>query len=525
LQFEPKDQFEQRQRKLEKIVEAGHAAYPHEFRWTATPADLSARYAGATAAELQANQIDATIAGRLVSYRLMGKAGFAHVQGGGGRLQIYVRKDVVGEPGFELFHHLDLGDLIGARGHLFRTKSGELSLWVEEVTLLSKALLPLPEKWHGLTDVESRYRQRYLDLIANEGARQVFLTRAKIVQELRRFFDARGYIEVETPMMHPLAGGAAAKPFVTHHNTLDVDLYLRIAPELYLKRLVVGGLDRVYEINRNFRNEGISTQHNPEFTMLEFYEAYSNYQDLMKLNEELLAQLATKITGRTVVKYGEVQLDFGNLERLTMREAIVKYWPGALEKPSVEDLAAPGGAKAATERYNAWAKTAHAPFAAAKGTLSDGEWTGLLFETMAEDKLIQPTILYDFPTDLSPLSKQKPDDPSLTERFEIYVAGMEIANGFSELNDPAEQERRFLAQIARGGEEAPKQLDVDYVRALCHGLPPTAGEGIGIDRLTMLLTDSHSIRDVILFPQLRPEAREVSEVKDEGKQLSEGHGA
>jgi lysyl-tRNA synthetase class 2 len=433
-----------------------------------------------------------------------------------------------------LFHQLDLGDVIGARGHLFRTKTGELSLWVEQVTLLSKALLPLPEKWHGLTDVELRYRQRYLDLIANQGARQIFLTRAKIVQELRRFFDARGYIEVETPMMHPLAGGAAAKPFVTHHNTLDIDLYLRIAPELYLKRLVVGGLDRVYEINRNFRNEGISTQHNPEFTMLEFYEAYSNYQDLMTLNEELLAQLATKITGSTKVKYGEVELDFGNMERLTMREAIVRHWPGGAENaPTVGDLGAPGGARAATERYNVFAKSVHAPFAAAKGILSEGEWTGLLFETMAEDKLIQPTILYDFPTDISPLSKQKPEDPSLTERFEIYVAGMEIANGFSELNDPVEQERRFLAQIARGGEDAPKQLDVDYVRALCHGLPPTAGEGIGIDRLTMLLTDSHSIREVILFPQLRPEApagagpeaREVAAARDEGKQLSEGHGA
>jgi lysyl-tRNA synthetase class 2 len=260
--------------------------------------------------------------------------------------------------------------------------------------------------------------------------------------------------------------------------------------------------------------------------MLEFYEAYSNYQDLMTLNEELLAQLAVKITGSTTVKYGEVELDFGNMERLTMRGAIAKYWPqGAGDAPTVEDLGAPGAAKAATERYNAWAKMAHAPYAAAKGTLSEGEWTGLLFETIAEDKLIQPTILYDFPTDISPLSKQKPEDPSLTERFEIYVAGMEIANGFSELNDPVEQERRFLAQIARGGEDVPKQLDVDYVRALCHGLPPTAGEGIGIDRLTMLLTDSHSIREVILFPQLRPEAREVSEARDEGKQLSEGHGA
>lgn len=519
MEFEPRDQFAQRQQKLAKIVAAGHPAYPHEFRWTATPAELARKYTETAAAELEPNKVQANIAGRLVSYRLMGKAGFAHLQGGGGRLQIYVRKDVVGERGFELFHLLDLGDVIGARGHLFRTKTGELSLWVEELTLLSKALLPLPEKWHGLTDVELRYRQRYLDLIANEDARRVFLTRARIVQELRKFFDERGYIEVETPMMQAIAGGAAARPFVTHHNTLGLDLYLRVAPELYLKRLVVGGLDRVYEINRNFRNEGISTQHNPEFTMLEFYEAYSNYQDLMKMNEELLARLAAKISGSTVVNYGEVQLDFGKIERLSMRGAISKHWPeGAGAPPTEQELAASGGAKAAAERYNAWAQASHARRVAAKGILRDGEWTGLLFETMAEDKLIQPTILYDFPTEISPLSKQKPEDPALTERFEIYVAGMEIANGFSELNDPAEQERRFLEQIASGGDEAPKQLDLDYVRALCHGLPPTAGEGIGIDRLTMLLTDSRSIRDVILFPQLRPEAREP-------QAETEGHGA
>jgi lysyl-tRNA synthetase, class II len=527
LQFEPKDQFEQRQAKLQKLVEAGHSAYPHEFRWTATPAELAAKYANATAEELAANKVGAAIAGRIVSYRLMGKAGFAHLQGGGARLQIYARKDVLGDRGFELFHLLDLGDQIGARGHLFRTKTGELSLWAEELTLLSKALLPLPEKWHGLTDVELRYRQRYLDLIANENSRRVFLTRARIVQELRRFFDERGYIEVETPMMHSIAGGAAARPFMTHHKTLDIDLYLRIAPELYLKRLVVGGLDRVYEINRNFRNEGISTQHNPEFTMLEFYEAYSNYRDLMEMNEKLLAQLATTITGSTAVKYGDLELDFGRTERLSMREAIVKCWPeSAGAAPSVAEIAAPGGAKGATERYNVWAKTAGAPYAAAKGTLTDGEWTGLLFETMAEDKLVQPTILYDFPIEISPLSKQKPEDPTLTERFEIYIAGMEIANGFSELNDPAEQERRFLAQIAQGGDEVPKQLDVDYLRALCHGLPPTAGEGIGIDRLTMLLTDSHSIRDVILFPQLRPEAPVGAgpESQNLAKPKTEGHG-
>ena len=505
LQFEPRDQFEQRLKKLEQIQALGHAAYPHEFRWTHTATDVLAGYGSATAEELEAKKVQVRVAGRIVSLRLMGKLGFAHLQNGGKRLQVLVRKDVVGEAGFALFHLLDLGDSIGVAGHLFRTKTGELSVWVEEITFLNKALLPLPEKWHGLADVEIRYRQRYLDLLANEKSREIFVTRARITQELRRFFDARGYIEVETPMMHPLAGGAAARPFVTHHNTLDIDLYMRIAPELYLKRLTVGGLDRVYEINRNFRNEGISTRHNPEFTMLEFYEAYSNYRDLMDLNEVLFAELAKNVTGSTVVKYGEHELDFGNMERLSMREAVVKYWPVAAGAvPSLEELGAAGGPARIGARYNAWAKPAGAPYAAAKGSLGDGQWIGLLFETFAETHLIQPTILYDFPTEISPLSKQKPDDPTLTERFEIYIAGMEVANGFSELNDPAEQERRFLAQIAQGGDEVPKQLDVEYIRALAHGMPPTAGEGVGIDRLTMLLTDSQSIRDVILFPQLRP---------------------
>ena len=512
MQFEPRDQFEQRQKKLEQIQALGFEAFPREFRWSHTAADLVREYTSAQAAELEAAKKEVRVAGRILSYRLMGKAGFAHLQGGGKRIQIYVKKDVVGERGFQLFQLLDLGDHVGVRGHMFRTKTGELSVWVEELFFLSKALLPLPEKWHGLADIELRYRMRYLDLIATERSREIFETRARIVRELRKFFDARGYIEVETPMMHPIAGGATARPFVTHHNTLDIDLYLRIAPELYLKRLTVGGFDRVYEINRNFRNEGISTQHNPEFTMLEFYEGYSNYRDLMDLNEQLFAQLATAITGSTTVKYGDVELDFSRMQRLTMREAIVNYWSvEAGAAPTLADLAAPGGAQRATERYNVWAKANHAPYAAAKGTLADGEWTGLLFETIAEDKLVQPTILYDFPTEISPLSKQKPEDPSLTERFEIYVAGMEIANGFSELNDPAEQERRFLAQIAQGGDEVPKQLDVDYVRALAHGMPPTAGEGIGIDRLTMLLTDSHSIRDVILFPLLRPEGNTADE--------------
>ena len=517
MDFEPRDQFVQREKKLEQIKALGYEAFPREFRWTDRPGEILAKHGDKDAAALEASRIDVRVAGRVVSYRLMGKAGFAHLQGAGQKVQIYVRKDVVSEQGFGLFQLLDLGDHIGVKGHLFRTKTGELSVWVEELFFLSKALLPLPEKWHGLADIELRYRQRYLDLIVTEKSREVFQTRARIIRELRKFFDGRGYIEVETPMMHPIAGGAAARPFITHHNTMDVDLYLRIAPELYLKRLTVGGLDRVYEINRNFRNEGISTQHNPEFTMLEFYEAYSNYRDLMDLNEQLFAQLATEITGSTIVKYGDVELDFANFQRFTMREAIIKYWPdGAGAAPTLEQLAAPGGPLKATEAYNVWAKANHAAYVAAKGTLADGEWTGLLFETMAEDKLVQPTILYEFPTEISPLSKQKPDDPSLTERFEIYIAGMEIANGFSELNDPAEQERRFLAQMAQGGEEVPKQLDVDYIRALCHGMPPTAGEGIGIDRLTMLLTDSHSIRDVILFPLLRPEAN------TEGRDAAEG---
>jgi lysyl-tRNA synthetase, class II len=511
LQFEPREQFEQRQRKLEQIEALGYERFPREFRWTDTAAALVEKNGDKSAAELETDKREVRVAGRLVSVRLMGKMGFAHLQGGGKRIQIAVKKDVVGDRGFKLLQLLDLGDIIGVRGHLFRTKTNALTIQVEELSFLAKALLPLPEKWHGLTDVELRYRQRYLDLIANDKAREVFVTRARVIQELRRFFDGRGYIEVETPMMHPIAGGATARPFITHHNTLDIDLYLRIAPELYLKRLTVGGFDRVYEINRNFRNEGISTQHNPEFTMLEFYEAYSNYRDLMELNIQLFPQLARNITGSTIVKYGEQELDFARFQKLSMREAIIKYWPkDAGATPTEMDLATPGGPRSLTERYNSWAKNSGAPYAATKGVVKDGEWTGLLFETIAEDQLIQPTILYDFPTDISPLSKQKPEDPSLTERFEIYIAGMEIANGFSELNDPAEQERRFLAQIAQGGDEAPKQLDTDYIRALCHGMPPTGGEGIGIDRLTMVLTDSPSIRDVILFPLLRPEAQGAS---------------
>src|SRR5258706_4079375 len=506
LPFEPQDQYLQRQKKLVEIEARGHEAYPHKFDWTATPAELVEKYASADAAALEASKPAVRVAGRILTLRLHGKAGFAHISGSGQRLQIYVKLDIIGQRGFELFQLLDLGDFIGVGGHLFRTKTGELTVWVTEVTLLCKALLPLPEKWHGLSDVEIRYRQRYLDLISNERARGIFIRRAQIVRELRRFFNARGYIEVETPMMQPIAGGAAARPFVTHHNALDIDLYLRIAPELYLKRLIVVGLERVYEINRNFRNEGISTAHNPEFTMLEFYEAYSDYHDLMTLNEELFAHLAREVTGSTVVKYGEDQIDFSKFQRMSRREAVCKYWPSSpAPAPTVAELATSGGPRAIAGRYNVWARMNGRELLTV-GSQKDGEITGLLFETLAESQLIQPTILYDFPTDISPLSKCRKDDPSLVERFEIYVAGMELGNAFSEVNDPAEQERRFRQQVEKGGEEMPREVDMDYVRALAHGMPPTAGEGIGIDRLTMLFTDSHSIREVILFPLLRPEA-------------------
>ena len=383
---------------------------------------------------------------------------------------------------------LDIGDIIGAEGYLFRTRTGELSLHVEKLDFLSKTLLAMPEKWHGLEDVETRYRQRYLDLIANPAGRDVFVKRAKIVSSLRRQLEERGFIEVETPMMQPISGGAAARPFVTHHNTLDIDLYLRIAPELYLKRLVVGGLERVYEINRNFRNEGISTRHNPEFTMIEFYQAYTDYRGLMDLSEQLLRQLAIDVTGGTKVRFGEDEIDFGKLERVSMRESVVKWWEGP-DKPSLDNV-----------RDAEW-------LIAQTGKATPGEGLALLFEQHVEKKLIQPTLIYDFPVELSPLSKNKPDDPELVERFEIIIAGMEIGNAYTELNDPLEQRRRFDTQLLlrQGGDDEAHQMDEDYLRAMAYGLPPTAGEGLGVDRLAMLLTGSPSIRDVILFPLLRPE--------------------
>jgi lysyl-tRNA synthetase, class II len=506
LEFEPLDQFLHRRKKLADIVAQGGDPYPHKFDWTHTAEGIATEFESKTADELHAQTVNVRVAGRAVALRPHGKAGFAHILGQGKRLQLYVKLDAVGQENFELFRSLDLGDIIGVTGHLFRTKTNELTVWVEKLELLTKALLPLPEKFHGLADPDIRYRQRYLDLIANPNVREIFVKRARIIAELRSFFVSRGYIEVETPMMHPIAGGATARPFVTHHNTFDIDLYLRIAPELYLKRLVAGGLDRVFEINRNFRNEGIDATHNPEFTMLEFYQAYSDYRDLMDLSEELLSSLAEKICGSKKIPYGDQELDFSKIERLSMREAICRHWPdGAGAAPAAQQLAQPGEARAAAGRYNEWATRGGRVPVAIEASASDGELTGALFDEIAQDRLIQPTIIYDYPTAISPLSKARPDDPSVTERFELFVAGSEVCNGFSELNDPEEQEKRFREQIARGGDEAPKQLDEEYILALAHGLPPTAGEGIGIDRLVMLLTNSHSIREVLLFPLLRPQ--------------------
>jgi lysyl-tRNA synthetase, class II len=467
------DLLEQRVKRIAEIEALGFSAYGERFDFTRTiPAILSAESAK-TAEELDAAKPVVLVAGRMQTPRRMGKAGFFHLVQSGERLQVYIRKDAVSERDYALYQLLDVGDILGVEGYLFRTRTGELSVHAQKLTFLSKILLNLPEKWHGLEDVETRYRQRYLDLIANPESQGVFVKRAKIISSLRRQLEARGFIEVETPMMQPIYGGANARPFVTHHKTLDMDLYLRIAPELYLKRLVVGGLERVYEINRNFRNEGISTHHNPEFTMLEFYQAYTDYQGLMDFTCEFLQQTAIDATGSAVVDYQGNSLDFGNIRRVSMQEAV----------SSAMDT---GAAQAVP-------LTGHALVEA--------------FERNIESTLIQPTIVYDYPVEVSPLSKHKRSDPAFVERFEIYAAGMEIGNAYTELNDPQEQRKRFEMQLAlkAAGDEEAHQMDEDYVRALSYGMPPTGGEGIGIDRLTMLLTNSKSIRDVILFPLLRPE--------------------
>ena len=505
MQFEPIDQFAQRRKNLQAIQALGYAAYPHKFDATSSIPQVIGKFQGRDAAELEAQPVSLRVAGRIVALRPHGKAAFLHLAGEGGRLQVYVKLDVVGTSAYEMFRLLDLGDFIGVEGSLFRTKTGELTIRAEKLAFLSKALLPLPEKWHGLADVEIRYRQRYLDLIANEKARDNFRKRALLIAELRRFFDARRYIEVETPMMHSIAGGATARPFITHHNTYDVPLFLRVAPELFLKRLIVGGMDRVYEINRNFRNEGVGAKYNPEFTMLEFYQAYSDYRDLMDLTDELLASVALLLCGNTTVPFGEHMLDFGRIERLTMHEAIVRHWPpGPAPALTVDALQIAGAPLDIAKEFNDWAVVNGQPRIEVGPQSPDGEIIGQLFEAVAEPNLIQPTTIVDFPRELSPLSKCRADNPALAERFEIFAGGFEIANGYSELNDPEEQERRFQEQVAAGGDEAPKSVDEDYIRALAHGMPPTAGEGIGVDRLTMLLTDSRSIREVILFPLLRP---------------------
>jgi lysyl-tRNA synthetase class 2 len=480
--------FRQRFERIRQIEALGFQPYGHRFETSHTIPQILAAYNAKTAGELDNPRVNVRIAGRVQTVRRMGKAGFAHLLQGGERLQVYVRKDAVPEADYELYQGLDLGDIVGADGYLFRTRTGELSVHVEKLHFLSKTLLSMPEKWHGLEDVETRYRQRYLDLIANPEVQRTFVTRSKIVASMRRQLDQRGFIEVETPMMQPLYGGATARPFVTHHNTLDMGLYLRIAPELYLKRLVVGGFEKVFEINRSFRNEGLSTRHNPEFTMLEFYQAYADYKALIDLSEELLRQVAIDATGSPEVEYQGQKLDFGRLRRYTMREAVVEFWQGA-DRPSLENV-----------RDAEWLLH-HSTKATA------GEALVELFEHHCERQLQQPTVIYEYPVETSPLSKNSLEDPSMVDRFEIYVAGMEIGNAYTELNDPLEQRRRFDMQLAmreRGDEEA-HQMDEDFLRALSYGMPPTGGEGLGIDRITMVLTNSRSIRDVILFPLLRPE--------------------
>ncbi len=492
------DPIQQRYLKLEQIRQLGYDPYPYQFEFSHTINQVIERWGGTEGAQLEAEKNRVAVAGRLIAVRGHGKAGFGHLQGAGKRLQVYVRQDRVGEDQYQLYRLLDIGDIIGVEGEMFRTRTGELTVFVDRLELLCKSLLPLPEKWHGLTDVELRYRQRYLDLIANPQVRETFVKRSAIIRELREFLEQEeGYLEVETPMMQPVAGGAMARPFQTFHEALGIPLYLRIAPELYLKRLTVGGFDRVYEINRNFRNEGISTQHNPEFTMLEFYQAYSDYEDLIELSQRMLRRVVERVCGGLEVPFGEVAIDFSKFERLSMLEATRRFWTNG-EAPPVQQLLEREGARTALRSLeldpvdgDSW-----------------GRMLAQLFEAVAESHLVQPTFIVDYPLEVSPLSKQKRGDPRFVERFELYVAGFEVANGYSELNDPQEQQRRFqqqLEQRERGDREA-HRMDEDYLRAMRYGLPPTAGEGIGIDRLTMVLTNSTSIRDVILFPQLRPES-------------------
>jgi lysyl-tRNA synthetase class 2 len=492
------DQIVQRRANFEALKALGVDPYPRTFVRTHTVQELVTAYSGKSSDELAAERIDTTTAGRILAIRSFGKANFLVISDGASKIQVYIRHDSVSERDFSIFKLLDFGDFVGVGGYLFRTRTNELTIHASQIEFLVKCFLPLPEKWHGLSDVEIRYRQRYLDLIVNPDSRRVFETRSRVLAGIREFLNARGYLEVETPMMQPIAGGALARPFATHHNALDLPLFLRVAPELYLKRLTVGGIERVYEINRNFRNEGISTQHNPEFTMLEFYQAYSDYQDLMTMTEEMISIVARQAIGTDRIKFGDHDISLAPpYRRVSLREGART---AASERLGTDvpdrDLRHRDTAVALAQRLRievlpSWGA---------------GRMTTEIFERLNEDRLIQPTFVYDFPTEVSPLSKQRPDDPETVERFELYIGGFEVANAFSELNDPAEQRRRFEGQLAgrAAGDLEAHVMDEDYIRALEYGLPPTGGEGVGIDRLVMLLTDSASIRDVILFPLMRP---------------------
>ena len=485
----------ERRAKLTALRELG-PVFPNDFRPQHLAAELHSRFADSDKPTLAAQDVRVTVAGRMMAQRVMGKASFANLQDRSGQIQIFVQGKALPEGLYQQFKHWDVGDILGVGGTVFRTNKGELSIQVDELRLLTKSLRPLPEKFHGLTDQELRYRQRYVDLIMNESTRSTFVTRSRIISYIRRFMEAPGreFLEVETPMMHQIPGGATARPFVTHHNALDLDLYLRVAPELYLKRLVVGGLERVYEINRNFRNEGMSTRHNPEFTMLEFYQAYADFEELMQLTETMLRGMAREILGSETFNFQGIELDFSkSFERLTVARGILDH-----TELSAKDL---GDANRLLE------------YATALGVQPKNGWgVGKLqmeiFDKTVEDKLIQPTFVTAYPTEVSPLSRRNDEQPEVTDRFELFIAGREIANGFSELNDSEDQAERFLAQVAEkdAGDNEAMHFDADYIRALEYGMPPTAGEGIGIDRLVMLLTDSPSIRDVLLFPHMRPEA-------------------
>ncbi len=485
------DQLLVRREKMNNLREQGMDPFGKRFERTHTSQEIVNAYEELTKEALEENEVSVLLAGRIMTKRGKGKAGFAHVQDLTGQIQLYVRKDAVGDEQYEIFKTVDIGDHVGVQGVLFKTKVGELSIKVKEFTLLSKALRPLPDKYHGLKDIEQRYRQRYLDLITNPESKQTFILRSRIIQSMRRYLDNNGYLEVETPMMHSIAGGASARPFVTHHNALDMELYMRIAIELHLKRLIVGGLEKVYEIGRVFRNEGVSTRHNPEFTMIELYEAYADYKDIMALTENLIAHIANEVLGTTKIQYGEYEVDLTpEWTRLHMVDAIKQYtgvdfW----KETSVEE------ARALAKEHNVEI-TEHMLY---------GHIVNEFFEQKVEEQLIQPTFIYGHPVEISPLAKKNEDDPRFTDRFELFIVAREHANAFTELNDPIDQRERFEAQLKekeQGNDEA-HEMDDDFIEALEYGMPPTGGLGIGIDRLVMLLTNAPSIRDVLLFPQMR----------------------